>query len=412
MWTRIVNYFIPVALREDLDAYRQARIIISVCLIVAIMNTLYIGSAKTTPSQIDDYVLTGNAIFSLLSAFLLKWGAHPVVCANVFQVDQAAGIFLLMWYGGGTSSPSTSGVILLPAVSLLMAGKRSSLVWMGIVYVFMAVLYYYETHYRLPPIYFSADRYAYMFFSGLLGILTAMFVVALVFHQEKNHALRRLQQKNTELTAEKRRSDSLLLNILPEEVAEELKRDGQATARAYGDVTVLFTDFVDFTKMTAVMSPREVVDLVHIYYSAFDQILERHGIEKIKTIGDAYMAAAGVPTPMADHAARAAQAAIEILEFARRRYAERPEKSFQIRIGMHSGPVVSGVVGLKKFSFDIWGDTVNIAARMEQASLPGHINLSETTHACFDGRFECAFRGELEAKNKGLMKMYFLTAQN
>ena len=213
---------------------------------------------------------------------------------------------------------------------------------------------------------------------------------------------------------EKRRSDDLLLNILPEETAAELKSKGKVQPKRFDSVSVMFTDFKGFTAYSDKLSPEELVDSIDYYFSNFDKIIERHGLEKIKTVGDAYMCAAGLPYPSPDHAVKIVEAALEISEFVKESKKNDPDDMtrFDIRIGVNSGPVVAGVVGTKKFAYDIWGDTVNIASRMESNSEPGRINISEETYRLVKDYYSCSYRGELEAKNKGLMKMYFVEHNN
>jgi adenylate cyclase len=215
------------------------------------------------------------------------------------------------------------------------------------------------------------------------------------------------QKSNRIIQAEKQKSDELLLNILPAEVAGELKENGRAMARQFNEVTVLFTDFVDFTQISEKLSAQDLVSELHLNFKAFDEIIERYGLEKIKTIGDAYMAVSGLPVPNPQHAQMAAKAALEIQTFVRERQKDMAQK-FEIRIGMHSGPVVAGIVGVKKFAYDIWGDTVNTAARMESSSEPGKINLSGATYALLKDTFKCDYRGKITAKHKGEIDMYFL----
>ncbi len=214
---------------------------------------------------------------------------------------------------------------------------------------------------------------------------------------------------------EKDRSEELLLNILPEEVAEELKAKGEADAKLIEHVTVLFTDFKGFTAMSEKLSPKELVRDIHECFSAFDHIIEKHGIEKIKTIGDAYMAAGGLPTPNNTHALDVVRAALEIRDFIAQGKALKVAKGlpyFEIRVGIHTGPVVAGIVGVKKFAYDIWGDTVNTASRMESSGEPGQVNISGTTHDLVKDRAELRFthRGKVQAKGKGEMDMYFVEA--
>jgi class 3 adenylate cyclase len=214
--------------------------------------------------------------------------------------------------------------------------------------------------------------------------------------------------RTLELKAEQEKSDRILRNILPAEVAAELKEKGSASARLFEHVSVLFTDFVNFTKAGEKMSPQELVDELHECFKAFDEIIARHGMEKIKTIGDAYLAVAGLPIPNAHHACTAADVAIEIQRFMRKRRAAIGSETFEVRIGIHSGPVVAGIVGVMKFAYDIWGDTVNTAARMEQNSEPGRINISQATYDLIKKDFECSYRGEIAAKHKGALRMYFV----
>jgi adenylate cyclase len=211
---------------------------------------------------------------------------------------------------------------------------------------------------------------------------------------------------------EKDRSDKLLLNILPEQTAIELKEQGKVKAKKFDSVSVMFTDFKGFTRLSEGLNPEELVETVDFYYSKFDEIIKSYGLEKIKTIGDAYMAASGLPFPTKDHATKLTLAALEIAEFVKNAKEENPndEKRFEIRIGINTGPVVAGVVGTNKFAYDIWGDTVNIASRMESNSKPGKVNISENTYQLIKGNFKCAYRGEIDAKNRGKMKMYFVNS--
>jgi class 3 adenylate cyclase len=212
--------------------------------------------------------------------------------------------------------------------------------------------------------------------------------------------------RTEELRGQKEKSDELLRNILPAEVAEELKEKGSAAARYYEDASVLFTDFADFTQMAEKLSPDGLVDELNHCFSAFDAIITRHGLEKIKTVGDAYIAVSGLPAANPRHAHDVVVAALEIRAFMIARKAAQPG-SFTVRLGVHSGPLVAGIVGVKKFAYDIWGDTVNTAARMEQHGQVGKVNISQASYELLRDEFACSYRGELEAKHKGKMGMYF-----
>ncbi len=210
----------------------------------------------------------------------------------------------------------------------------------------------------------------------------------------------------------KKRSDELLLNILPYETAQELKRKGKSRARHFDQVTVLFTDFKAFTEISEQLSPQDLVAEINTCFSEFDRIMEKYGVEKIKTIGDAYMAAGGLPTPNDTHAIDVVRAAKEIQQFMAELAISkqaRNEPFFEVRIGVHSGPVVAGIVGIKKFQYDIWGDTVNTANRMETNGEVGRVNISESTFELINESIPCEYRGEIEVKGKGRVKMYFVS---
>jgi class 3 adenylate cyclase len=233
--------------------------------------------------------------------------------------------------------------------------------------------------------------------------------------QELKNANEDLEQKIVERTLEvnlqKKEVEKLLLNILPAEVAHELKVTGAATPRYYESVTVLFTDFVAFTKIAEGLSPQKLVAELNNCFLAFDTIIEKHNLEKIKTIGDSYMCAGGIPVPNQSHAVDAILAALEIQEFIREMNESRlanGEAPWDVRIGVHTGPVVAGVVGRKKFAYDIWGDTVNIASRMESSGESGRVNISDATFAMVKDWFSCLYRGKVSAKNKGDVDMYFV----
>jgi len=229
-----------------------------------------------------------------------------------------------------------------------------------------------------------------------------------ILETQKEELEREVTERTSEIVEEKKKSDDLLLNILPEEVARELKEKGKTTAHVYDKVSVMFTDFVDFTQAGERMGSEALVAELHACFKAFDEIMGKYGIEKIKTIGDAYLAVCGLPTADERHAEKVVQAAKDIRAFMMQRRQQLGDKTFEIRIGIHSGDVVAGIVGVKKFAYDIWGDTVNTAARMESNSEAGKINISQTTYEQVQDKFTCTYRGEIEAKGKGMLKMYFV----
>lgn len=240
-------------------------------------------------------------------------------------------------------------------------------------------------------------------FSSLLGLGLVTFFYL------------RSRQLNRRLATEKERSEELLLNILPKDVAEELKSTGQVEPKFYELGTVLFTDFVGFSHIAQTLPSDRLIKDLDECFQLFDQLAEEYGIEKIKTIGDAYMCIGGVPTPDKSAVRNIIRFALALQRKLAEWNANRAEAGlplFQARIGIHTGPVVAGVVGLKKFSYDVWGDSVNVAARMESQGTPGKVNVSAATHDLVQDDFKFTARGEVEIKNMAPMKMYFVEGAN
>ncbi len=224
-------------------------------------------------------------------------------------------------------------------------------------------------------------------------------------------ARKEINQRTEELTKEKQKSDELLLNILPLETAEELKSTGEAKAKYYDSVTVLFTDFKDFTSISENMSANELVTELHHCFSRFDNIIRKYNMEKIKTIGDSYMCVAGLPIKNTTHPFDAVNAAVEIrdcmLSYNKEKEANG-DVGFDVRIGIHTGPVVAGIVGVNKFAYDIWGSTVNTASRMESGGVPNKINISSSLYDIIKDKYDCTLRGNFMVKGLGEISMYFV----
>lgn len=239
--------------------------------------------------------------------------------------------------------------------------------------------------------------------NGFIGGFAVVLLFAAVFLRQRNR-----------ISKEKQRSEELLLNILPSETAEELKATGAAKAKSFENVTVLFTDFKNFTRASELLSAEDLVQEINYCYSAFDRIVTKYGIEKIKTIGDAYMCAGGLPVANTTHPIDVVKAGLEMVQFIENNKQERLSKGqpfFELRLGIHTGPVVAGIVGIKKFAYDIWGDTVNTASRMESSGETGRVNVSGATYELIKNRFTCEHRGKIKAKNKGEIDMYFVNGE-
>ncbi|MEP6615347.1 MAG: adenylate/guanylate cyclase domain-containing protein, partial [Ginsengibacter sp.] len=245
--------------------------------------------------------------------------------------------------------------------------------------------------------------------SLIIGLLLASVLAFIIYrnYRVKSKLNKKLDHQNAEI-------ERLLKNILPDEVAKELQSSGEATPRYYESVSVLFTDFKGFTALADKMSPAEVVKELNTCFIEFDNIVEKHKLEKIKTIGDSYMCAGGIPVEQEHHVCNIVKASLEMLKFIEIYNEKRVEKGLEtwnIRVGIHVGPVVAGVVGKKKYAYDIWGSTVNIASRMESNGEEGKVNISAATYEAVKNDYACSPRGKIYAKNVGEIDMYFVTAE-
>jgi class 3 adenylate cyclase len=316
-------------------------------------------------------------------------------------------LFAQLTHGGFAGS---SGVVLAafiaPLSALTLASRRTAR-YFFFGYIFAVVLagifeyFYHPAYHTLPP------GYNLLFFE-----FTYIFPVAVAYFLMENF-LRNKATLQEELEEEHRLVDRLLNDILPHETAEELKENGVVKPKRYESVTVMFTDFLGFSSFARDMTAEELVAQLDYYFRAFDAVIQKHGLEKIKTIGDSYMCAGGLPVVNNSHAADVLRAALEIRDFVLSCHRGRVDViryPFDIRIGVHTGPVVAGVVGSSKFAYDIWGETVNIASRMEQTCEPNGINISEATYALVNDAFDCAYRGRFPAKHIGVVDMYLVYA--
>lgn len=252
---------------------------------------------------------------------------------------------------------------------------------------------------EIPPVVVVA-----FFALNVSGVAAATFFLLRYFVVQRDRAHRELQ-------AERARSERLLLNVLPEPIAERLKDGGGVIADGFEEATVLFADIAGFTPLAERMPPQRVVALLDDVFSTFDQLSDEHGLEKIKTIGDAYMVAGGIPEPRPDHLQAVAEMALAMREACRRVTGERWNGSIDLRIGMDTGPVTAGVIGRSKFIYDLWGDTVNTASRMESHGVAGEIHVTGRVRERLEDRYVFRPRGSVEIKGKGLMATYLLVAR-
>ena len=246
--------------------------------------------------------------------------------------------------------------------------------------------------------------------NALVGGLFLILVIAFILVR----SIRNKIKTNRLLDKQKAEIENLILNILPAKVAKELQESGSATPHYYDSASVLFTDFKGFTKIAEGLSPNELVDELNDFFVAFDDIVETHNLEKIKTIGDAYMCAGGIPTENNTHPLDIVRAGLAMQEYMRKTNEKRKAKGaipWELRVGIHTGPIVAGVVGKKKYAYDIWGNSVNISSRMESNGEPGEVNISASTYELIKDRYSCHYRGKISAKNIGEIDMYFVEAE-
>jgi class 3 adenylate cyclase len=303
--------------------------------------------------------------------------------------------FATQWALGGFAA---SGAVMMwafmaPLGALLFAGPRAAVGWLAAFVGLAGALALLDGRAAeaAPPVAAAVARG--FFVMNIAGLTSINYLVVRHFVHEKERA--------------QERSERLLLNVLPAPIAERLKRDPAAIADHYAEVTVLFADIVDFTRHSTGLAPRELVQMLNDVFSTFDQLAEHHGLEKIKTIGDAYMVVGGLPRPRPDHADAVAAMALEMQD-AIRGCAARAGVPLELRVGISTGPVVAGVIGRHRFIYDLWGDTVNTASRMESHGLPGAIQVSPETYQRLADRFALEPRGPVAVKGKGTMTTYLL----
>jgi class 3 adenylate cyclase len=318
--------------------------------------------------------------------------------------------FAMQWSIGNfvTASGVSLWGLIAPVGAVTVLGTRQSLPWF-FAWLFMTVLAgVFDFLLSGAPVKVDMQTVAIFFVLNFAAISLMIYALLWYFASEKQKLRAQVDLQHAELIVEKERSERLLLNVLPLAIAERLKRGESNIAQGHADVTVMFADIVGFTKMTEELSPVETVKILNDVFSMFDEIADKYGVEKIKTIGDAYMAAAGVETGAQVHYADAvANMALEMLERVHE-YRQRSGESIELRIGIGTGPVVAGVIGKKKFIYDMWGDTVNVASRMAGDAFTGSVQVDLTTYRRLHTRFKFDAPHDVEIKGKGRMQVHHL----
>lgn len=381
-----------VRLTENLKMIEDSRWVVGAMTIV-----IWFGAVQALASAIPLFSYGEDesawAVIAAAGIFVVAWVWLAVTgdltgAVVVGIVAGATPVYIHVAMGGfAYSGGSLFFAIMLMSVVALLLGRRA-ITYMGVVYLVLIVVFgFLESTLqasRPPP-----DP----------TLTTALFVIVLLTNLVVVPPL--LVYLMGKLRTERERAESLLLNMLPAEVAAELKQEGSTTPRRFENMSVLFADIVGFTPLSSNMSPEEVVDSLNNVFTNFDKLADKHGVEKIRTIGDSYMAAAGVPVTRDDHAQVLAAMALDMLDYA-------GSSQFSFRIGINSGPVVAGVIGTHKFQYDVWGDTVNTAYRMESHGEAGQVQISGATNDLIRSDFATIPRGPIQVKGKGVMDTWFL----
>lgn len=389
----------------DLDAHRRRYVVnTNVFALIAVAITLpYPFIYLYLKVDIDALLLSGAFVFVLaylgvvllnylklhiFAKFLIFATALTQVFAICITFGRVTGLdqfFYALFVGVFFTVDRHQKIMIIPALAVIVGEY---------------LLVEYIQAYTDPLVKLSPQAAKIIYYTTTASVFSLLGMQCLYFYWGNQKG--ELELENAQETSEK-----LLLNILPKTIADELKKYGAVAPVEHDSVTVVFTDFVGFTQSSEARSPADLLRELDDCFSEFDNIIEKHRLEKLKTIGDAYMFAGGVPTNLKDNAIQCVLAAKEIIDFVERRRNANP-RFWQIRVGVHTGRLVAGVIGRKKFIYDVWGDTVNTASRLEAAGEPGRINTSAETYALIKDRFSGEYRGEIVVKGKGPLPMYFV----
>lgn len=313
--------------------------------------------------------------------------------------------FFMQWVLGGFEASSGIAIwgVISPVGAMMILGSRQSTSWF-VLFLGLSIISWVmnDTFANFAPVIPGDIRHIF-FMMNLLGVTSILYIVMRYFQSQKAKVLMALE-------AEQARSEKLLLNVLPKSIVERLKTDRYKIADRYVSVTILFADLVDFTGISHGMDANDLVDLLNMVFSKFDQLAEQYGLEKIKTIGDAYMVVGGVPNARPDHAHAIANMALDINQ-ALSDISLRFGKPLAMRVGINSGAVVAGVIGTSKFSYDLWGDAVNLASRMEQQGIAGQIQVSQSTYDLLKDDYDFELRGGIPVKGQGVEQAFILKSK-
>jgi adenylate cyclase len=401
--TALFSIILRIGYREnDTPEIRMEKAILVSASLALILITACYGSIYLYYREVASSLVSFS--FSVITitclAILSRTGRHREILVVLFLLGLVLPFIHTLLLGGlWNSSVAIIWSLMIPIGSLLYYQRRQVLWWwaayLGLLVSSVLLQPLVEGSNNLP----EWVRHTYFILN--VGSLSIIILVLLSFFIRKKDEAYHL------LSIEEEKAENLLLNILPPEIAEILKEGEKTIADHFDGASILFADLVGFTPLTNHLEPVKVVNLLNEIFSQFDLLVEKYAVEKIRTIGDNYMVAAGVPRPQPDHALRLAQMGLEMREYIQSKWANG-DPPIDFRIGINSGPVIGGVIGRKKFVYDIWGDAVNIASRMESQGVAGQIQVTRATYELICAEFLCEPRGAIEVKGRGEMDTYFL----
>ena len=384
--------------------HRKRRLAVELVLFSSLFGAIYTIAFFLLGKPEGAYAALSYVVFSLINTYVFQLTRNY----NFFRASQ---LFLLLAlpvvnqaiFGGYVNSGGNAIAGILAVLGAMIFGSIKAGRIVFVIYVLSLIgLGAYEI--IAGEVEYSMNREMSV---GIMTI-TVIFTFAIIYLVIENF-IKRINLFEMKLSEEKKKTESLILNILPPSIADELKESGFAKAKGYASASVVMCDIVEFSTLAKQVTPQQLVEELDVYFRAFDDTIEKYGLEKIKTIGDAYMFAAGIPVESRSHAIDSVRAAIDLQKQVREiRKSGKITHPFGLRVGISSGPLVAGVVGKKKFAYDIWGETVNVAARMEQNGEPDKINISESTYFLVKNEVKCVPRGKIMVKHAGELDMYFV----
>jgi class 3 adenylate cyclase len=406
-----VDFICKKQLVTNSEQTRANRMLVNVCVLTSLVALFYIPAAGLIGFETAIYFMAISFCIHFLTLLLFRFGLSHRICGNLYVFNNAfIAIAPCVYYSGGFVSPAAPWFALIGINTLLLFGlTKNTFVWFAITLLTVAALGLAEVRGFAFPVNYNRDFFNLFLLLCVIGLSVIIFLVTSVFANTTQNALHTLTVYNIKIEQEKKRSEELLLNILPAVIADRLRNGEQPIADHFSQASIVFIDIVNFTTFSASNDPKGVVEMLNDIFTHIDKICARYELEKIKTIGDSYMAASGIPVSQTDHAVRAFRFAKDVLKELDNYHTPNNEK-IQFRIGLNCGPVIAGVIGERKFIYDLWGDAVNTAARMESN---GVINKIHCTNHFKEALIQqdvnidnFVDRGILEIKGKGKMRTW------